>query len=372
MTDVLASLAHVLPAIAEHERTQPETYPARGVAALFEAGVVAGPLPARLGGSDMRLVDAVRAVEAIAAASPSLALVASMPIGLAGVFGLGADIAPQPHRAAFAEQIERVAADYRAGRIYAACNSEKGAGGSLAATRTTAARRPDGGFSLTGEKILASAGRNASTFFSTAKVRPEDLPGAGVVELFFVDVASEGVEVLDDWDGFGMRPTESHTVRYAGASARELVGFPGFLGVVQPLQYWFCLFAAIPLGCARAILRATGTPAPASPALRLRLSEATMRYEAMRAYLLETAGDFRAGAGPKYAARVLRTKTYVSQEATKLCAELFALGGGRNYRRTSAVARLLADSFAGTALRPPLALALDALVDDFTLGDAVA
>jgi hypothetical protein len=95
-----------------------------------------------------------------------------------------------------------------------------------------------------------------------------------------------------------------------------------------------------------------------------------MRYEAMRAYLLQTAEGFRPAAGAAYAARVLRTKTYVTQEATKLCAELFALGGGRNYRRTSSVARTLADSFAGTALRPPLALALDRLVESFSLGDA--
>ncbi|MGH7385679.1 MAG: hypothetical protein ACREKG_10895 [Candidatus Rokuibacteriota bacterium] len=46
---------------------------------------------------------------------------------------------------------------------------------------------------------------------------------------------------------------------------------------------------------------------------------------------------------------------------------MFALSGGRHYRRTSPVARLLAASFAGTALRPPLPLALDALVESFSL-----
>jgi alkylation response protein AidB-like acyl-CoA dehydrogenase len=272
--------------------------------------------------------------------------------------------------AAFAEQASRVAADYRAGRLYAACNSEKGAGGSLAATKTIAERQPDGAFALSGEKILASGGRNAATFFSSAKVSAEELPGAGIVEFFLVDVASEGVEVANDWDGFGMRPTESHSVRYTKARAREMVGFPNFINLVQPLEYFFCLFAAIPLGCAKAVLRATASPAPQSAALRLRLTDATMRYEAMRAYLLETAQAFRPAAGPAFAARVLRTKTYVSQESTKLCAELFALGGGRNYRRTSLVARMLADSFAGTALRPPLALALDRLVESFSIGDA--
>jgi hypothetical protein len=90
-----------------------------------------------------------------------------------------------------------------------------------------------------------------------------------------------------------------------------------------------------------------------------------MRYEALRAYLLETAGQWREDPGPAYAARVLRTKTFVTQESTKLAAELFALSGGRHYRRGDRLARLLADSFAGTSLRPPLALALDTLVEQF-------
>jgi hypothetical protein len=84
---------------------------------------------------------------------------------------------------------------------------------------------------------------------------------------------------------------------------------------------------------------------------------------------METAARWRSAAGPAYAARVLRTKTYVTQEATKLSAELFALGGGRHYTRTGALSRALAASFAGTALRPPLPLALDTLVQSFTLGE---
>src|SRR6185369_9447238 len=189
---------------------------------------------------------------------------------------------PEARAAAFGEQVARVAADYAAGRIYAACNSEKGAGGSIAATKTVA-RREDGGCRLTGEKILASFGEHAHTFFSTAKL-PE-----GGVEFFLVDVSAPGVLVRSDWDGFGMRSTESHSVRYDDALAREMLGYPGFIEATQPLSWWWCLFAAIPLGCAASMIRALGTPAPASPALRLRLSEALMRYEAARAYLLDTA-----------------------------------------------------------------------------------
>jgi alkylation response protein AidB-like acyl-CoA dehydrogenase len=39
--------------------------------------------------------------------------------------------------------------------------------------------------------------------------------------------------------------------------------------------------------------------------------------------------------------------------------------GGRHYRRAGKLSRYLADSFAGTALRPPLPLALESLVTDF-------
>jgi alkylation response protein AidB-like acyl-CoA dehydrogenase len=288
-----------------------------------------------------------------------------MPLGLAGVHAIGHDAAPQEHRAAWRERIDELASRYRDGAWYAACNSEKGAGGSLDATKTMAARGNDGSWRVSGEKILASGGMHADFFFSTAKVTQDDLPGAGVVEFFFLPVRGAGVEVLEDWDGFGMRSTESQTVRYSDARADATMGFPNFIATVRPLQYWFCLFAAIPLGCAAAMLRALATPAPQSPALRLRFADAQMRIESLRAYLAETASMWRPCGDDALVARVLRTKTYVTQESTKLCAELFALSGGRHYRRTGAVARLLCDSFAGTALRPPLPLALDTLVDQF-------
>jgi alkylation response protein AidB-like acyl-CoA dehydrogenase len=361
--DVRASL----PTFLERDARDPDAYPSENVADLFALGVMAAPLPQALGGGGATLEQAVRLIEAIALASASTALLAAMPIGLAAATTAAAALASEPNKRAANAQLERIASDYAARRFYAACNSEKGAGGSLAATRTTARRGPDGRFLLTGEKILASGGDNAGIFFSTAKVDTKDLPGAGVVEMFLVDPKVEGVRILHDWDGFGMRSTESHTVRYEEAPAQEILGFPGFIEAVQPLHYWFCLFAAIPLGCVGAMLAELAAPPAASPALRLRLAEAQMRYEAARAYLRETARAWEPTTRPSTAwrARVVRAKTYVTQEATRLAADLFALGGGRHYRRAGKLSRYLADSFAGTALRPPLPLALESLVTEF-------
>jgi alkylation response protein AidB-like acyl-CoA dehydrogenase len=370
VTGLSARLADILADVRAREAGDPEAYPARTIEDLYAIGLPLAPFSPGLGGANGSLRDSVELVERLASVSPAAGLLISMPLSLAGFVVAGVEAAPAAHRAACAAQAEQVAADYRAGRIYAACNSEKGAGGSLAATQTTA-RRQGTGFRLSGEKILASFGRHASHFFSTAKVNPDDLPGAGTVEAFFVKTTAQGVEIANDWDGFGMRPTESQTVRYRDAPVEALLGFPNYLGIVQPVPYAYCLFAAISLGCARGLLEALGVPAPPSPALRLRLSEALMRYEAARAYLLETADGWRPAAGPVPTARVIRAKTYVTQESTRLCAELFALSGGRHYRRTSPVARLLSGSFAGTALRPPLPLALDALVESFALEQAL-
>jgi len=365
---LLDDVATLTRRFAEREQIDGDGFPAANIEEMKRLGLFGAPFQPEFGGRGASLPDMVRAVELVAAASPSTALLLTMPLGLAGIYALGPEIAPAEHRAAWSKQIDRVAADYRNGVVYAAANSEKGAGGALSATKTAAERGEDGVIRLTGEKILGSFGRNADFFFSTAKVDEHQIPGAGIVEFFFVDTHAPGVEILADWDGFGMRSTESQTVRYEAAPARELMGFPNFIEAVQPLSWFFCLFTAIPLGCAGAVLRTLATPEPSSPALRLRFSDALMRYEALFAYLLETAAQWRPAAGPEYAARVLRTKTYVTQEATKLTAELFALGGGRHYTRTGRLARTLADSFAGTALRPPLALALDSLVQNFTLG----
>lgn len=370
MAALLERLHALAPVLTRRETEEPDVYPAANIADVQEAGLLRAPFAPERGGEGVSAAVAAEAVALLAAASPSLALLAAMPLGLAGVLEHGGAAVPEEQRRAWQQQREAVAADFRAGRIYAAANSEKGAGGSLAATKTVATRAPDGSLHLTGEKILGSFGRHADVFFSTAKVDARDLPGAGIVEFFLMPVDQPGVVVLDDWDGFGMRSTESQTVLLNDAAATGVLGFPGFLDHVQPTTYWYLLFAAIPLGCAAAVLHALATPAPASAALRLRFSEALMRYESLRAYLLETATAWHpAGDDAAYRARVLRTKTFVAQESVKLCAELFALAGGRHYRRADPVARALAGSFAGTALRPPLPLGLETLIENFGLGD---
>ena len=119
----------------------------------------------------------------------------------------------------------------------------------------TAAAKAGGGrdFRLNGEWILATGGNLAGKFFSTAKVDPAKLPGSGVVEVFLIGTDAPGVTILHDWDGFGMRSTESQTVRYTDAAGATLFGLPNFIELVQPFTFWCCLFAVFPLRLARAV-----------------------------------------------------------------------------------------------------------------------
>lgn len=365
-------LAALAPGMIEREAADSEAYPAETIARLFEAGLIAAPLRPEYGGSGWELEQTVEAVELVARASGSAGLIVAMPLGVSGIYGVDPGLVPAEHAGEWRRQVESYAADVSGGRLYAAVNSEKGAGGSLAAMKTVATKRADGRFALTGDKILGTGGKYAHTFFSSAKVSAEELPGAGIVEFFMVDSDAAGVTVKQDWDGFGMRSSESQSVRYEGAMARGILGYPNFIADFQPLPLWLCLFAAVPLGCAGAVLAEIGRSSPSSPSLRMQLNDGLMRYEAAKAYLLRVATEFRPGAGAAYNARVTRVKTYVAREMTKLAAEMFAFGGGSQYRRNGRAARAFADAFAGTALRPPLVLALDTMLENFNLGELAA
>jgi hypothetical protein len=347
-TTARPSLQDILPSIAEREHTEPETFPAASIAALYGAGTIAAPFPAALGGSGASLAEMVAALEAIARVAVH-GLVASMPMGLAGVYGLGPGAAPEQHRSAWARQIERVAADYRQQRIYAACNSEKGAGGSLAATQTVATKGSDGRFTIAGEKILASSGHYASTFFSSAKVTQDDLPGAGIVEFFFVDVDAPGVNVLDDWDGFGEAHREPHGPLRRRPDPRNH-GLPGLhqrrpappVLVLPVRRHPPGVCESHPPGHRYSQFTIAG---PACAALRRRDALRAMHAPSRQPRLPRRRRT-------RLRARVLRTKTYVSQ---KQRSSRRALRAGRwpQLPAHEPVARALADSFGGTALRPP-------------------
>jgi alkylation response protein AidB-like acyl-CoA dehydrogenase len=111
-----AEVAALAATFAERDSADSETYPGANIADLKAANVLGAAFAPALGGRGWTLVDSVRAVEEVAAGSPSTALIWAMPLGLSGVYALGPEAAPEVHRASWTAQIEDVAARYR-GRV---------------------------------------------------------------------------------------------------------------------------------------------------------------------------------------------------------------------------------------------------------------
>src|SRR5215207_8815574 len=95
---LLHDLRGLAPRLADREAADPDRYPSESIADLQRAGVLTAPFPEALGGRGTALPELVSAIEVLAAASPSTALLLSMPLGLAGVYGLGGSVAPPEHR----------------------------------------------------------------------------------------------------------------------------------------------------------------------------------------------------------------------------------------------------------------------------------
>src|SRR5690606_3452490 len=99
-----AELEALLPAIAEREARDSESYPKETIDDLLRLGIHSGPLPRSLGGGGWPAVEAVHITERLAAASPSAALMLTMPMGLAGIIASDAGSVPEAFRAGWHEQ----------------------------------------------------------------------------------------------------------------------------------------------------------------------------------------------------------------------------------------------------------------------------
>jgi alkylation response protein AidB-like acyl-CoA dehydrogenase len=158
-------------------------FPEANVADLKEAGFLVLGLPATAGGMGMSLPGYCAVIEELATGSPATALLLTMPAGFGAIYGYPDERVPEAYRAAYQEQRGWVADESRAGRVFAAGNSERGAGGDLKRSQTRATRAGDG-WRLTGQKVFGSWGPHSDWLFSVARLPEGLVPDAGEVEFF--------------------------------------------------------------------------------------------------------------------------------------------------------------------------------------------
>jgi alkylation response protein AidB-like acyl-CoA dehydrogenase len=343
--------------------------------ALAGAGMLAAPVPVAHGGtwegpaSARPLCEAHRA---LAGADPSVALVSAMhPAVLA--YWTQTDAEGQP---AWDDQRAAVLASALAGERWGTVTSEPGSGGDILRTRTVA--EPAGGdhatipgrcYRLTGDKHFGSGYGLCDHMFTTARVEGEEGPAA-----FFVDVrrlveeeGSAGLRVTHEWDGVGMKATQSHAVRLEGAPAVRLA----WDGPVSTLAanaggLVMVLFTSVVLG----VLDEAVTTARAQLEGRFDGLRAFEQVEWSRAELEHWLagqayeGALRTVAEGDPAASLhagIRAKTATAELAESSLRRLTGVIGGGSFSSRSPFAHWFEDVRALGFLRPPWGLAFDTL-----------
>lgn len=181
------------------DRDLEDVNPFDQVVALKRAGFGTLRLPAELGGSGLTVPQLFSAVIDVARADPVVAHIFRTHFWFVEERLRTLD---QPGSRAWLEKVAE-------GKIFGNAFSEKGSNavGSLVFnTRLTPAR--DGGYTLTGEKFY-STGTLFSDYLTVTATTDHDS-----VAIVIVPANRAGVEIVDDWDGFGQRRTGTGTTRF--------------------------------------------------------------------------------------------------------------------------------------------------------------
>ena len=153
-------------------------------------------MPVELGGWGSSLAETAQAIRHLARRAPATALALAMPLGNAATARIPDAVVPEGSCATSWQPAAAGLPSRRlAGRILAVANSEPGAGGDLAQTRTLADRGADGTYRLSGKKSFATLGPDADYFLCAARRVGEGLEGKDVVDGFFVARNAPGVIV---------------------------------------------------------------------------------------------------------------------------------------------------------------------------------
>jgi alkylation response protein AidB-like acyl-CoA dehydrogenase len=364
--DVQAVVAELLDGWAERETQANADGDTRLPAATLEemrtSGMLAAPIPHDHGGWGATLQEVAAAVRTVAQRAPSTALALAMPLGNAATTVIPEERVSPSLRPALAEGKSWIADQIRRGRILAVANSEPGAGGDLANTKTTAVRGRDGIYRLTGRKSFATFGPDADYFLCAAK-RTDGPAERAVVDGFFVAREAAGLTVDDRWNSVGMRPTASVGLELHNAEAAAVLGYPGCLEGVNARHWSTVLFTAVFLGVGegalREALRLTSSDAVWA---RATLAECALNLEAAAGFLDSVAAGERWPLPADYQERTRRAKTFAARSAVDTATKAAMVAGGRSYTPQHPVFRFLCDALAGPLVRPPLPQAMDAMI----------
>ncbi len=342
-------------------------------AALRSCGLPLMAVPVELGGTWVDVATSTRpvaqALRALAGGDASVALVSAMhPAVLA--YWLAS---PDPSDPVWQAQRSAVFASAAEGRQWGTITSEPGSGGDIAKTKAVAVPDPDldpflegAPHRVTGAKHFGSGSGIADRMMTTAVAEGEDKPTIFVLD----SSAGPGTthfEMVGEWDGMGMRATQSHALHLRDAPAVRLATSRPLeeitAGAMPPVESWF---VAVVLGVLDEAV-ATARAQLRDRADSLRPYEQVEWTKAEQDHWLAVQaheGALRAietGDALVAAHAALRAKQSVAELAEQTLLRLGRVLGGGTFSQRSPFSHWLEDVRALGFLRPPWGLAHDML-----------
>jgi alkylation response protein AidB-like acyl-CoA dehydrogenase len=354
------------PGAAERDRTG--RFPAEELAELASLGLLAMKVPLADGGAGADNVGYALAMQAIAEACASTAVILASSNLASKILGDHASEA----------QKERWLRPYAEGRLGPAsfALSEPGCG-SDAAALTTAARWDGDAWCLTGQKMWITSGAHAGIHIVFART---DGPGPDGIGCFVVEKGTPGLVVGKEEDKMGQRASGTVGLSFeeCRVPAANLLGArgAGYAIALSALGAGRVGIAALSLGLGEAALSAGASYARDRHAFGKALTEfqntqfvlADCRTELDAAWLLTLRAARLLDAGDKAAAETSMAKLFASEACGRVVDRMVQLHGGYGYSRDYTIERLYRDArvtriYEGTSEVQRLVIAREVLRD---------
>jgi alkylation response protein AidB-like acyl-CoA dehydrogenase len=361
MTTIVAPPSVPIDVIRDHaaDVDRAGRFPLEGVTGLREAGLLGLGIPDAYGGPGGSASDVVAAVEQVAVACASTAMVYTMHLVAAQTLLAGT---AGPDDGIKAATLRQMAAGTHLSTL---AYSERGSRSHFWAQVSRAEADGDAVRIEADKSWVTSAGHADS--YITATGAP-GLTGPLETELYVVDARSPGIDVVGAFDGLGMRGNASSPVAYRGVrvdtDCRLGEANSGFGLMLSATLPWFVLCgAATSVGIAAAAIAAgTGHIAGARfqhlgsslaeiPGVRARLAEAKIRHLQARALLYEVAHQVETGA-PEVQLGVLALKAAAAEMAIDVTDEVMRACGGAAFSKHLGIERNFRDARASSVMAP--------------------
>ncbi len=323
-----------------------ETIPPEVLRAAADLGLMAIHVPPELGGAGASVVAYALAIQEIARACASTAVVMSVT-NMVGETIARFGTEAQRHR-----HCRRLATGDNGLGSFAL--SEPDAGSDPGAMRTTA-RRDGRDWVLDGSKQWITGGSAAGVFIVWARTAPPETDVKGI-SCFLVESTAAGLRIGRPEDKMGIRGSSTVPLEFSGCRIPEesLLGAEneGFKIAMMALDGGRIGISSQAIGIARAALeesvryardrRAFGVPIGQHQAIQWKLADMETQIDA--AHLLSLRAAWRKQSGKPFTREASMAKLFASEAALRVCNDAVQIHGGYGYTRDFAAERHLRDA----------------------------